>query len=47
MASVGDTRLGSAAGQHAWWPQVVFVIAGLGAFAVYATLRAFEGAYFQ
>ncbi len=47
MASVGDARLGSAAEQQAWWPQVVPVILGLGAFAVYATLRAFEGAYFQ
>ncbi len=47
MASAGDTRLGRAAGQPAWWLQVVPVILGLGAFAVYATLRAFEGAYFQ
>jgi hypothetical protein len=47
MASVGDARLGSAAERNAWWPQVVPVIVGLGAFAVYATLRAFEGAYFQ
>jgi hypothetical protein len=47
MASVGDARLESAAEQQAWWPQVVPVILGLGAFAVYATLRAFEGAHFQ
>jgi len=30
-----------------WWLQIAPVILGLGGFAAYATLRAFEGAYYQ
>ena len=47
MASSRNVYPGSRVARDAWWPQVVPVVAGLGAFAVYATLRAFEGAYFQ
>ncbi|HZR33563.1 MAG TPA: succinate dehydrogenase [Terriglobales bacterium] len=47
MASSEQMHPGNALVRDAWWPQVVPVVLGLGAFAVYATLRAFEGAYFQ
>jgi hypothetical protein len=30
-----------------WWIQIMPVVAGLGAFGAYATVRAFEGNYFQ
>jgi hypothetical protein len=33
--------------RDSWWWEVLPVVVGLGAFAVYATLRAFEGAYYQ
>src|SRR5215471_1613496 len=33
--------------RDAWWIQTIAVILGLGGFSVYATFRAFEGAYFQ
>jgi len=33
--------------RDAWWLQVAAVVVGLSAFGIYATLRAFEGAYFQ
>ena len=47
MASSEQMHPGRALVRDAWWPQVVPVVLGLGAFGVYATLRAFEGAYFQ
>lgn len=47
MASVSAARREAADSAISWWPQVVPVVLGLGAFAVYATLRAFEGNYFQ
>lgn len=47
MASVGDARLANTAPREAWWPQVLPVVLVLSAFGVYATLRAFEGAFFQ
>src|SRR5215467_14987120 len=33
--------------RDAWWIQTIAVILGLGGFSVYATFRAFEGAFFQ
>jgi len=36
-----------AAHTGSWWTQVLPVVLGLGGFAVYATYRAFEGAYFM
>src|SRR5438270_3725180 len=30
-----------------WWTQVIPVVIGLGGFGLYATFRAFEGAFFQ
>jgi hypothetical protein len=47
MASAPQTEVGNPHAGGAWWLQILPVIAGLGAFAVYATFRAFEGAYFQ
>ena len=47
MASGSTARREAADSAISWWPQVVPVVLGLGAFAVYATLRAFEGNYFQ
>ncbi|HZQ90446.1 MAG TPA: succinate dehydrogenase [Terriglobales bacterium] len=49
MGANGLVPIDTAAGQRrdAWWLEVAAVIIGLGAFGVYATLRAFEGAYFQ
>ena len=47
MVSSGQTTLEAGTERTTWWPQVVPVIAGLGAFGVYATLRAFEGANYQ
>lgn len=46
MASVGQARVESAPSQSAW-AQIIPVWLGLGGFGIYATLRAFEGAYFQ
>ena len=45
MASVSAAR--REVSPISWCPQVVPVVLGLGAFAIYATLRAFEGNYFQ
>src|SRR5216684_5067326 len=46
MASVGQTRADSVLARSAWM-QIIPVIAGLGGFGLYATWRAFEGAYYQ
>jgi hypothetical protein len=45
MASATQT-IQDAARTGSWWTQVAPVVLGLGAFTVYATWRAFEGAYF-
>lgn len=46
MASASQVQSNSVAERSAW-SQILPVIAGLGAFSVYATLRAFEGTHFQ
>jgi hypothetical protein len=46
MASVGQARVEHAPVPSAW-PQIIPVITVLSAFGIYATLRAFEGAYFE
>lgn len=46
MASVGQARVESAQPPSAW-PQIIPVIFILSVFGIYATLRAFEGAYFE
>jgi len=45
MASASQTAY-QTAGSGSWWTQIVPVIIVLGGFSVYATWRAFEGAFF-
>lgn len=45
--SIGLQGFGRTLRRDAWWWEVLPVIIGLGAFGVYATLRAFEGAYYS
>jgi len=45
MASASQTAY-QAASSGSWWTQMVPVVVVLGGFSVYATWRAFEGAYF-
>src|SRR5205814_6177636 len=47
MASASQTAAYNAARTGAWWTQVITVVIGLGGFGLYATFRAFEGAFFQ
>jgi hypothetical protein len=47
MASASQTTAYDAARSGSWWGQVLPVVLGLGGFSVYATFRAFEGAFFQ
>lgn len=41
-----ESRLGSTLRRDAWWVEILPVIILLGGFGLYATLRAFEGAYY-
>ncbi|MGC1415302.1 MAG: hypothetical protein WA817_08475 [Candidatus Acidiferrum sp.] len=41
-----ESRLGATLRRDAWWVELVPVIILLGGFGIYATLRAFEGAYY-
>ena len=43
----GQRHLGGTMRRDAWWLELLPVIVLLGAFGIYATLRAFEGAYYQ
>jgi hypothetical protein len=47
MASASQTAAYNAARSRSWWTQALPVWIGLGGFSVYATFRAFEGAFFQ
>jgi hypothetical protein len=47
MASASPSPAYDAVESGSWWQQVLPVVVGLGGFAIYATLRAFEGNYFQ
>jgi hypothetical protein len=47
LAALGQAHVEGTPQGDAWWIQVIPVIVGLGGFGVYATFRAFEGAYFQ
>jgi hypothetical protein len=40
--SLGDTRR-----QDAWWVEIIPIVVVLGAFGIYATLRAFEGRFYE
>ena len=43
----GQRRLGGTMREDAWWLELVPAVALLGAFGIYATLRAFEGTYYE
>ncbi|MGH9741767.1 MAG: succinate dehydrogenase [Candidatus Acidiferrum sp.] len=42
-----ESRLGSTLRRDAWWVELLPVIILLGGFGIYATLRAFEGAFYE
>ena len=42
-----EARLGATLRRDSWWTELLPVIILLGGFGVYATLRAFEGAYYS
>ena len=46
-SSVLQRGFGSTLRRDAWWWEVLPVVAGLGAFGIYATLRAFEGRFYE
>lgn len=46
-AAGGVSRFGSTQRQDTWWVEILPVMAVLGAFGVYATLRAFEGKFYE
>jgi hypothetical protein len=46
-APTGATRLGETQRQDAWWIELLPVLFIFGGFGLYATLRAFEGRYFE
>jgi hypothetical protein len=46
-ASVAKSGLGSTLRRDSWWVEILPVIAVLGGFGLYATLRAFEGKFYQ
>jgi len=43
----GVTRLGSTQRQDSWWLELLPVVVVLGGFGLYATLRAFEGKFYE
>lgn len=42
-----ESRLGSTLRRDAWWIEILPIIVVMGGFSIYATLRAFEGKYFE
>jgi len=42
-----DSRLGSTLRRDAWWTELVPIVLLMGGFSVYATLRAFEGKFYE
>jgi hypothetical protein len=42
-----ESRLGSTLRRDAWWVEILPIIALMGGFSVYATLRAFEGKFYE
>jgi hypothetical protein len=46
MASSEHVRLNGTQAGESWWLQVIPTVLGLSAFGLYATLRAFEGAFY-
>jgi hypothetical protein len=47
MASSEHVRLQGTQAGESWWLQVIPTVLGLSAFGLYATLRAFEGAFYE
>jgi hypothetical protein len=47
VGSVTKSELGSTLRQDAWWTEILPVIVVLGGFGIYATLRAFEGKFYE
>src|SRR2546429_5202124 len=45
--SLPESRLGSTLRRDPWWIEILPVVIVLGGFGVYATLRAFENAYYS
>src|SRR6267143_6409785 len=46
-STTGPRQLGSTMRRDAWWLKLLPVVILLGGFGVYATLRAFEGRYYE
>jgi len=46
-ASAGTSRFGETLRRDPWWVEILPVVVVLGLFGLYATLRAFEGAYYE
>jgi hypothetical protein len=42
-----ESRLGSTLRRDAWWVEILPIIALMGGFSIYATLRAFEGKFYE
>jgi hypothetical protein len=42
-----ESRLGSTLRRDAWWVEIIPVIILMGGFSIYATLRAFEGKFYE
>ena len=42
-----EARLGATLRRDSWWTELLPVVIVLGGFGLYATLRAFEGAYYS
>ena len=47
QAEAGRGSFGATQRRDAWWVEILPVVAVLGLFGIYATLRAFEGAYYE
>src|SRR6266576_56106 len=47
QTSLPESRLGSTLRRDPWWIEILPVVIVLGGFGVYATLRAFENAYYS
>src|ERR1700693_4210277 len=47
LSTTGVTRFGSTQRQDSWWLELLPVIVVLGGFGLYATLRAFEGKFYE
>jgi hypothetical protein len=42
-----ESRLGSTLRRDAWWIEIIPIIVLMGGFSIYATLRAFEGKFYE